>query len=106
MSDVFMPQLHITTYGVLTVVGILLTAYIWGRLGAAKQHRHDFRLTLLYFIALFGALVGAKISFLLAEGWHYRENWIALLIGRSITGGLLGGYLAVEIGKKILKYPA
>ena len=30
---------------------------------------------------------------------------LALLSGRSITGGLLGGYAAVEIAKRIVKYP-
>jgi len=94
-------------YALLTIVGILLTAFIWGRIiGKGGEGReHDGRLTVVYFCGLFGALVGAKIGFLLAEGFAYRTDWVALVTGRSITGALLGGYAAVEIGKKIIGYP-
>ena len=93
----------VNVYGVLALAGILLTAWLWGRLTKRGTH-HDARLTLIYFAGLVGALVGAKLAFLFAEGWHYRNNWMALLSGRSITGGLLGGYVAVEIAKKKLGY--
>ncbi len=95
---------RVNVYGALALVGILITAHVWGKI-TAKGGRHDSRLTVIYFCGLFGALLGAKLAFLLAEGWYYRENWIALLSGRSITGGLLGGYFAVEIAKTYLKYP-
>lgn len=91
-------------YGVLMIAGILITAYVWGRITGKASH-HDGRLTLIYFCGLFGALIGAKLAFLLTEGWFYRHDWVALASGRSITGGLLGGYIAVEIGKRIVKYP-
>ncbi len=94
-------EISITPYGVLLLVGILLSAWIWGRLTKGKR---DARLTWIYFISLFSALLGAKVSFLLAEGWFYRHDSMALLSGRSITGGLLFGYLGVEIGKKLLGY--
>ena len=76
-------------YAALTIVGILLTAYLWGRV-IGKGREHDGRLTVVYFCGLFGALVGAKIGFLLAEGFAYRGDWVALVTGRSITGALLG----------------
>ncbi len=98
-----MNRLGVNAYAVLMIGGILLTALVWGRL-TRRGERVDGRLTLIYFWALIGALLGAKISFLFAEGWHYRHDWLALLSGRSITGGLLGGYLAVEIGKRRLHY--
>ena len=91
-------------YAALTIAGILLTAYLWGRIiGTGREH--DGRLTLVYFCGLFGALVGAKLGFLIGEGYAYRGDWIALLTGRSITGALLGGYAAVELGKKLVGYP-
>ncbi len=95
---------RVNIYGALALVGILITAYVWGKI-TGKGGRHDSRLTVIYFCGLFGALLGAKLAFLLAEGWYYHDNWIALVSGRSITGGLLGGYVAVEIAKKYLKYP-
>jgi phosphatidylglycerol:prolipoprotein diacylglycerol transferase len=51
--------------------------------------------------------VGAKIVYLAAEGWlhwHDENRWIELATGKSITGALLGGYAAVEIAKRFLKY--
>jgi phosphatidylglycerol:prolipoprotein diacylglycerol transferase len=98
------PPDRVNFYSLLMIAGILLTAWLWGRLHQGGSSR-DGRLTIIYFAALFGALIGAKLAFLAAEGWHYRTNWLALLSGRSITGGLLGGYVAVETAKKILKYP-
>lgn len=94
----------INLYGALALGGILITAWLWGRLTRHGSRHDDARLTWVYFAGLFGALVGAKLAFLLAEGWHYRDDWMALLSGRSITGGLLGGYAAVEIAKKALGY--
>lgn len=94
----------VNTYGALALVGILITAFVWGKL-TGKKGRHDSRLTIIYFCGLLGALLGAKLAFIVAEGWYYKNDWLALLTGRSVTGGLLGGYIAVEIAKKYLKYP-
>lgn len=99
-SAVFNPDRLLGAYGVLALLGILLTAWLWSRMA-----RRDGRLTLIYFWGLAGAIIGAKLSFLLAEGWAYRHDFVALLTGRSITGALLGGYAAVEIGKRYLRYP-
>lgn len=95
----FAAQLNV--YGWITLAAIGATALAWSRYAG-----RDARLTVVYFCGLIGALVGAKLAFLLAEGWHYRGDWLALLSGRSITGALLGGYLAVEIGKKVVGYRA
>lgn len=92
-------------YGLLMLAGILLSAFVWTRIVSGPQ-RHDFRLTIIYFSGLLGALLGAKLAFLLAEGWQFRHDTVALLSGRSITGGLLGGYAAVEIAKSIVRYPS
>ncbi len=88
-----------SAYSVLMITGIVLGAWLWGRI-TGQQRRRDPRLTVIYISALIGAIIGTKLAFLLAEGWHYRDNWLALLTGRSITGGLLGGYAAVEFAKR------
>ena len=41
---------------------------------------------------------------MLAEGWHYRHEPMALLTGHSVTGALLGGVLGVETAKHVTGY--
>lgn len=89
-------------YGWLMLAGIVISLFYWSRLA-----RRDERLVLIYVGALVGAFLGAKIVYLAAEGWlhwHDPNRWIVLATGKSITGALLGGYLGVEIAKKVLGY--
>lgn len=91
-----------TAYGWLMLAGIFVSIIFWSRLA-----RRDERLVLVYVAALVSAFIGAKIVYLGAEGWlhwHDKNRWVILATGKSITGALLGGYLGVEIAKKILKY--
>jgi phosphatidylglycerol---prolipoprotein diacylglyceryl transferase len=91
-----------SAYGWLMLAGILLTLGLWWRLA----HR-DRRLLLIYLAALVGALVGAKIIYLAAEGWMILDRpdkWLRLATGKSILGALLGGYIAVELAKTYLGY--
>ena len=101
--DNLLSHIAFTPYTFVFLGGILITAAMWWRLLRNPAHR-DARLGMVYFCGLWGALVGAKVAFLLAEGWNYREDMLALLSGKSITGGLIGGYVAVEVGKKIVGY--
>jgi phosphatidylglycerol:prolipoprotein diacylglycerol transferase len=97
----FSPQ-QSTAYGWLTLAGIVVSLLIWSRVA-----RRDERLVLIYLAALAGAFVGAKIVYLLSEGWlhwHDPNRWIILATGKSITGALLGGYVAVELAKHWLHY--
>ena len=91
-----------TAYGWLMLAGIFVSLLFWSRLA-----RRDERLVLIYIAALAGAFLGAKLIYLGAEGWlhwHDANRWVILATGKSITGALLGGYLAVEIAKRLLKY--
>lgn len=92
-----LPQVN--WYSALAVAAILISAFLWSRTA-----RRDARLTIIYFAGLFGALIGSHIAFLFAEGWLTANDWRVLLSGRSITGGLLGGYVAVEFAKVRLHY--
>jgi phosphatidylglycerol:prolipoprotein diacylglycerol transferase len=89
-------------YGILMLAGIAVSVIMWSRLA-----RRDDRLVLIYVAALAGAFLGAKIVYLAAEGWlhwHDANRWVILATGKSITGALLGGYLAVEAAKRLVGY--
>lgn len=93
-----------TAYGWLMLAGIFVSIALWSRVA-----RHDERLVLVYVAALVSAFIGAKLVYLGAEGWlhwHDASRWVILATGKSITGALLGGYLGVEIAKRLLKYNA
>lgn len=54
--------------------------------------------------AIFGALFGSKILAWLEsapEYWPHRHELAAWVGGKTIVGGLLGGWMGVEIAKKI-----
>jgi phosphatidylglycerol:prolipoprotein diacylglycerol transferase len=92
-----------TAYGWMMLAGIFVSIVLWSRVA-----RRDERLVLIYVAALVGAFLGAKIVYLAAEGWlhwHDANRWIELATGKSITGALLGGYVAVETAKHFLRYP-
>jgi phosphatidylglycerol:prolipoprotein diacylglycerol transferase len=84
------------------LAGIIVSLTVWSRVA-----RRDSRLVLIYIAALAGAFLGAKLVYLAAEGWlhwHDEQRWLILATGKSITGALLGGYLAVEIAKRVVQY--
>ena len=85
-------------YALLSIAAIAVSAMVWDRFFRRSGPR-DPRLVLVFLAALCGAFVGAKIAFLAAEGWHWRSDWMALASGRSVTGALIGGTLAVELTK-------
>ncbi len=85
------------------LLGIAASAWIWSRLA-----RRDSRLVLIYTGALVGALLGAKLAYLFAEGWGdfgKPDMWARLATGKSILGALLGGYWAVEKVKAHIGFP-
>ena len=83
------------------LVAILLSAAYWIRVS-----RSDYRLPIIFMIALASAFLGAKLAYLAAEGWLHTgsDRWMHWLTGKSITGALLGGYFGVEYGKRLLGY--
>jgi phosphatidylglycerol---prolipoprotein diacylglyceryl transferase len=94
--------LNFSPYSWLLLAGIAVSLVVWSRLA-----KRDERLLFIYISALVGAFLGAKIVYLLAEGWldwHQPDRWLRLATGKTIIGGLLGGYAAVEITKKIVAY--
>lgn len=93
-----------STYGLLMLAGIGISLFLWTRLA-----RTDTRLPAVYFSGLCGAFIGAKLSYLLAEGWQQLgqpDQWLQWATGKSIVGALLGGYAGVEFGKWYIGHPA
>jgi phosphatidylglycerol:prolipoprotein diacylglycerol transferase len=93
-------------YTLTAGAGVCISAAVWAwmiRRGVGGK-RTDPRLALLYGSALVGAILGAKLSFLAAEGWTGHLTLAGLVTGKSITGALLCGYGAVEWAKRYLGY--
>lgn len=89
-------------YALMLIFGILWGAVYWFR-----ESKKDGRVALIYGAGLTGAFAGAKLAFLLAEGWlHFDDpnRWVIWLSGKSIMGALPGGWAAVEIAKMALGY--
>ena len=84
------------------LAGIAVSVAFWARLA-----RRDEKLILIYVAALIGAFLGAKLAYLIAEGWMdfgQPNMWRRLVTGKSILGALFGGYAAVELAKKWTGY--
>jgi phosphatidylglycerol:prolipoprotein diacylglycerol transferase len=97
-----MPRIQSTAYGFLMLAAIVVSNAFWWRLA-----RRDNRLMIIYVAALASAFLGAKLVYFGAEGWmhwHDSNRWIQFATGKSILGGLLGGYLGVEIAKRSMGY--
>ena len=89
-------------YGWLTLGSAAVSLALWRRMA-----RRDPRLITIYLAALVGALLGAKVVYFLAEGYAHvgaPDMWRQLATGKSILGGLIGGYAAVEILKPLVGY--
>jgi phosphatidylglycerol:prolipoprotein diacylglycerol transferase len=89
-------------YTILLLAGIIVSLVVWTHLG-----RREPRLKLVYLGALLGAFTGAKLVYLAAEGWLFRDSpdrWLIWATGKTIVGALLGGYAGVEIAKKFTGY--
>jgi phosphatidylglycerol---prolipoprotein diacylglyceryl transferase len=92
----------ISPYTWLMWAGICVSLFFWVRLA-----RRDRRLLFIYAAALVGAFFGAKLVYLMAEGWlHFgaSDMWPQLATGKSILGALLGGYVFVELAKRFVGY--
>ena len=92
----------IAPYTWLLLAAVLISFFYWKR-----RARQDRRLVFIYGAALVGAFFGAKIVYLLAEGWLHlgaSDMWPQLAAGKSILGALLGGYLFVEFAKRQVGY--
>lgn len=87
-------------YALLMVAAIVVSAIYW-----LVRSKHDPNLLVVYIGALGGAFIGAKMAYIFAEiafDWGRPDFWLRLATGKSILGGLLGGYAGVELMKKLV----
>jgi phosphatidylglycerol:prolipoprotein diacylglycerol transferase len=92
----------LSPYSWLMLGSIGLSLGLWTRVA-----RRDRRLPYIYLAALAGAFLGAKVIYFLAEGFLHLgapDMWLQFATGKSILGGLLGGYAAVELAKHVMGY--
>ncbi len=83
-----------TAYAAFMAAGILIGAVFWYRRSQGQSG-----LLLIYLGALIGGFAGAKIAYLLAEGWlewSQPDRMLRWATGKSVLGGLLGAYAGVE----------
>lgn len=89
-------------YLTITLGLLLASAVLWGR-----RYRKEPELPIVFVGGIVGAFLGAKLVFLLAEGWSHLgtdDLWMRLASGKTVTGALLGGYVGIEIAKRRIGY--
>ncbi|MDI1314212.1 prolipoprotein diacylglyceryl transferase family protein [Prosthecobacter sp.] len=87
-------------YAACMAAGILIGAVFWYRRAKGQSD-----LLLIYLGALIGGFAGAKIAYLLAEGWlewSQPDRLLRWATGKSVLGGLLGAYAGVEWVKHLV----
>lgn len=85
---------------IMTVVGLVISYYYWSK----NKNITDDHLP-LGLAAVAGGLLGAKLGFVIGEApiwWNDEMFWLRMLYGKTILGGLLGGWLGVETIKRVL----
>ncbi len=93
-----------SAYGWIVLGLVLLGLWKWSRAA-----RGDVRLLQIYLWGIIGAFLGAKVVYGFAEGWWIPDAgrvWLHWVAGKSILGGLLGGWLGVECAKRATGFTA
>lgn len=90
---------------VLAGLALLILAPTSGAVPVVERRKYAW----LQLVTLVGAIVGAKLALLAGDlGWPIRPlpgGWRQVVeSGRSITGGLIGGFVCAEIAKPIVRY--
>src|SRR4051794_8967612 len=100
-------------YPLLAVIGMAISAYVWERVLGPKSAQRADGWDGIFIGALLGMAIGAKLGFALAEGFWTTSApattasfWLQAFSGKTVTSGLLGAYLGVELAKQRAGYRA
>lgn len=102
LGDGFQPA-----YGLPVLLGIGLALFFPSSKAFVRPEDKK-RYRFIQIFTLVGAIVGAKLAVLFGDlGWPMtplESPWQIVFSGRSITGGLIGGFVTAEALKPILRY--
>lgn len=100
-------------YPLTTLLGVIISAYLWERLKAKVGAPSNARWHAIFFGGVIGLVLGAKLGYALAEGiwtarapWPGLRWWLEVGSGKTVAGGLLGAYLGVELAKRAVGHRA
>jgi phosphatidylglycerol:prolipoprotein diacylglycerol transferase len=97
---------HEWVYSATAAVGLLVALFLpASRRFVPERSRRAY--AVLQALTLLGAIIGAKLAFLAGDlAWPVRHVTFDEVVfsGKSITGGLLGGFLLAEAGKIAIRY--
>lgn len=85
----------------LWVGALMVSAGVWW-ISARRAPMDRWTLLRVYAGGLIGAFAGAKLAYLIGEGWAHLHDVKALLTGKSILGAIPGGYAGVIATKHVL----
>lgn len=91
----------VSSYAVCVLVGVVLAGLVRAKEKVRLDLHRDPRLRFINAAALVGAIAGSKLGMFLFEAAPSTQHaWD--LTGKTVVGGLAGGYLAVELSKLAL----
>jgi phosphatidylglycerol:prolipoprotein diacylglycerol transferase len=94
----------VPSYSFFVFLGLLAGLLVYW-LEAKKQKQLSEKTFYIFLGAIIGGVLGAKLLIMLIyfKLIFLQQNWQVLLYGKSIVGGIIGGFLGVIITKKLLK---
>ena len=86
-------------HSLLMLTALVASYWIYKR-GQTKLSGSEDHKRFLSLAALLGAFIGAKLPFLIEQDWSGLSPWTHWLSdGKTVLGGIFGGYVAVELTK-------
>jgi phosphatidylglycerol:prolipoprotein diacylglycerol transferase len=100
--------MHLPLYNIFSAIAYAAGFYVYYLEIKRKQIPPEPLLKIM-FGALLGGLIGSKLGSVLFVYWgyfsqHMSHIFVPQIGGKTLVGGLIGGYLGVLVTKKIIKF--